>query len=244
MGHRIMKIPIRRAELTAKESPFRTIPSLALVQRLAHQMLLSKTFYTKNTTYLLAVMFGFFLGNLHGSKTQTSATAIMGNDFSGPTFLLMSAAFAMMAPTIKVSPIAGIMVKDLHDSFNEIHHGHRHEAIDIVKPRGTPVRAVVDGTIKKIFFSRAGGKTIYEFDRAEAYCFYYAHLDGYASGLHEGQCVSAGEVIGYTGSTGNASPDAPHLHFAIYELGPDKHWWQGRAVDPYPMLKKLLQNND
>jgi peptidoglycan LD-endopeptidase LytH len=157
---------------------------------------------------------------------------------------MMSAAFAMMAvPTIKVSPIAGIAVKDLHDSFNEIHHGHPHEAIDIVEPRGTPVRGVVDGTIKKIFFSRRGGKTIYEFDRAEAYCYYYAHLDGYASGLHEGQRISAGEVIGYTGSTGNASPDAPHLHFDVYELGPDKHWWQGRALDPYPPLKKLLQND-
>jgi murein DD-endopeptidase MepM/ murein hydrolase activator NlpD len=157
---------------------------------------------------------------------------------------MMSAAFAMMAvPTIKVSPIAGITVKDLHDSFNEMHHGHPHEAIDIVELRGTPVHAVVDGTIKKIFFSRRGGKTIYEFDRAEAYCYYYAHLDGYASGLHEGQHISAGDVIGYTGSTGNASPDAPHLHFAVYELGPDKRWWQGRALDPYPLLEKLLQND-
>jgi peptidoglycan LD-endopeptidase LytH len=68
---------------------------------------------------------------------------------------MMSAAFAMMAvPTIKVSPIAGITVKDLHDSFNEMHHGHPHEAIDIVEPRGTPVHAVVDGTIKPIFRKR------------------------------------------------------------------------------------------
>jgi len=207
-------------------------------------MLSSKTFYTKITTYLLAATFGFFLSNLHGSRTQTSGIPIVEKDFSHPFFSMTGAAFAMMAaPTIKVSPIAGITVKDLHDSFNEIHHGHRHEAIDIAEPRGTPVRAVVDGTIRKIFFSRAGGKTIYEFDQAEAYCYYYAHLDGYASGLHEGQRISANEVIGYTGSTGNAPPDAPHLHFAVYELGPDKRWWQGEALDPYPMLKKLLQNN-
>jgi peptidoglycan LD-endopeptidase LytH len=208
-------------------------------------MLPSKTLSARIATYLLAATIGFFIGNLHKSRTQTSATPIVGKDSSDPTFSMMSAAYAMMAaPTIKVSPIAGITVKDLHDSFNEMHHGHPHEAIDIVEPRGTPVHAVVDGTIKKIFFSRRGGKTIYEFDRAEAYCYYYAHLDGYASGLHEGQRVSAGEVIGYTGSTGNASPDAPHLHFAVYELGPDKHWWQGRALNPYPMLKKLLQNDE
>jgi murein DD-endopeptidase MepM/ murein hydrolase activator NlpD len=95
-----------------------------------------------------------------------------------------------------------------------------------MEPRGTQVHAVVDGTIKKIFFSRGGGKTIYEFDRFEAYCYYYAHLDGYAAGLHEGQRVSTGEVIGYIGSTGNASPEAPHLHFAVYELDRDKRWWR------------------
>jgi peptidoglycan LD-endopeptidase LytH len=207
-------------------------------------MLSSKSRSVRIATYLLAAMIGFFPDNLHRSRTQTSATPIVGKDSSGPTFSMISAAFAMMAaPPIKVLPIAGITVKDLHDSFNEMHHGHPHEAIDIVEPRGTPVRAVVDGTIKKIFFSRPGGKTIYEFDRAPAYCYYYAHLDGYASDLHEGQPVSAGELIGYTGSTGNASPDAPHLHFAVYELGPNKHWWQGRALDPYPMLKKLLQND-
>ena len=60
------------------------------------------------------------------------------------------------------------------------------EAIDIIKPNGTPVRAVVDGTIRKLFVSKAGGNTIYEFDEASNYCYYYAHLDHYADGLHEG----------------------------------------------------------
>jgi murein DD-endopeptidase MepM/ murein hydrolase activator NlpD len=86
--------------------------------------------------------------------------------------------------TIKSSPIVGLKAKDLHDSFSEIRHGHRHEAIDTMEPRGTQVHAVADGIIKKIFFSKGGGgKSTYEFDQTESYCYYYAHLDGSAPGL-------------------------------------------------------------
>ena len=103
--------------------------------------------------------------------------------------------------------------------------------------KGTPIHAVVAGTIRKLFFSKPGGNTIYEFDEAGVYCYYYAHLDGYAKGTHdEGMRVERGEVIGFVGSTGNAEPAAPHLHFAIFELGPEKQWWQGRAMNPYPAL--------
>jgi murein DD-endopeptidase MepM/ murein hydrolase activator NlpD len=48
--------------------------------------------------------------------------------------------------------------------------------------------------------------------------------------------IASGEVIGFVGSTGNADVRAPHLHFAIFELGPERLWWQGKAVDPYPDL--------
>src|SRR5690349_7896328 len=107
--------------------------------RAYHQMLPSKTPSARIVTYLLAATIGFFVGNLRRSRAQTSAIPIVRKDSSDPTFSMMSAAFAMTAaPTLKVSPIAGITVKDLHDSFNEMHHGHPHEAIDIVEPRGTP----------------------------------------------------------------------------------------------------------
>jgi murein DD-endopeptidase MepM/ murein hydrolase activator NlpD len=43
-------------------------------------------------------------------------------------------------------------------------------------------------------------------------------------------------VIGYVGSTGDADPAAPHLHFGIARLGPDKQWWKGEAINPYPLL--------
>ena len=146
-------------------------------------------------------------------------------------------------PVIGASPIAGLKASDLHESFNEIHHGHRHEAIDIMKPYGTPVHAVVDGTIRKLFVSRAGGTTIYQFDTNGNYCYYYAHLDRYADGLHEGMSVERGQIVGYVGTSGNAAPGAPQLHLAIMRLGPDKRWWQGIPIDPYPVLVSFLEKS-
>ncbi len=137
-------------------------------------------------------------------------------------------------------PLDSLKTTELHDSFNEIHHGHRHEAIDIMRPRGTPIRAVTGGTIRKLFISRQGGLTIYEFDSESAYCFYYAHLDHYADKIREGMPVARGDVIGYVGSTGDAAPDAPQLHFAIFKLGLDKRWWKGEAIDPYPILLQAV----
>lgn len=135
-----------------------------------------------------------------------------------------------------IPPISGLAVANLRDTFGDFHNGHRHEAIDIMEPRGTPVHAVVPGTIRKLFFSVRGGITIYEFDETGVYCYYYAHLERYADRLREGMRVERGDVIGFVGSTGNADAHAPHLHFAIFELGREKLWWKGTAVDPYPSL--------
>lgn len=137
-------------------------------------------------------------------------------------------------------PLDGVKQSDILDTFNQGRSGgRRHEATDIMAPRGAPIRAVGDGTIKKLFFSKAGGNTIYEFDPQGIYCYYYAHLDRYADGLQEGMAVKKGDLIGYVGSTGDAAANAPHLHFAIFKLGPDKKWWQGEAVNPYPVLSAL-----
>ena len=153
--------------------------------------------------------------------------------------LLFPMLLAVGAPSSIVEmapPISGLALADLRDTFEEIHSGHRHEAIDLLEPRGTPVHAVVSGTIRKLFLSKPGGKTIYQFDEMGAYCYYYAHLDGYAEGLREGMRVERGDVIGFVGSTGNADARVPHLHFAIFELGPERQWWKGKAVNPYPGL--------
>lgn len=112
-----------------------------------------------------------------------------------------------------------------------------HEAVDVLAPRNTPVHAVEDGRIAKLFFSKAGGNTIYQFDPTERFCYYYAHLDHYAANMRDGQAVSRGDVIGYVGTTGNAPPNTPHLHFAIFKMTDDKHWWDGVALDPYLVFR-------
>jgi murein DD-endopeptidase MepM/ murein hydrolase activator NlpD len=115
--------------------------------------------------------------------------------------------------------------------------GRPHEAVDMLAPRNTLIRAVEDGTIAKLFTSQAGGTTIYQYDPSGRFCYYYAHLERYADGLHDGQRVSQGEVIGYVGTSGNAPPNTPHLHFAVFELDAEKHWWKGRAIDPYLIFR-------
>ena len=137
-------------------------------------------------------------------------------------------------------PFPDLRAADLQDSFDQGRGNHKHQAIDILRPRGTPVHAVVEGNIAKLFNSRYGGLTVYQFDNTGAYCYYYAHLDRYDPALKEGMLVRAGSVIGYVGSTGDASVNTPHLHFAIFKLGPQKHWWEGTAINPYPSLLRAL----
>ena len=134
-----------------------------------------------------------------------------------------------------LSPVSGVNLRSIKDSFEEMRGGHRHEAIDILAARGTPVVAVDDGTVSKLFTSKPGGLTVYLFDRKGEYCYYYAHLDRYAEGLQEGALLKRGETLGYVGTTGNAPKDTPHLHFTIFRLGPEKRWWEGVAVNPYPL---------
>ena len=136
-------------------------------------------------------------------------------------------------------PVAGIARSALTSTFVDPRGGgsRRHEAMDILAPRGTEVYATLDGKIVRLFTSAAGGLTIYQFDPAEEYAFYYAHLDRYAPGLAEGQVVRKGQTIGYVGTTGNAPVGTPHLHFAIFKLGPDKRWWEGEPVDPFLVLR-------
>lgn len=134
-------------------------------------------------------------------------------------------------------PVQGVKPDQLVRSFSDARGERRHEALDILATEGTPVRAVESGTIARLFLSKAGGITIYQFDPGQQYCYYYAHLQRYAEGLREGQAVSRGQVIGYVGTSGNAPRNTPHLHFAIFRLTPDRHWWEGTPIDPYDVLR-------
>lgn len=135
-------------------------------------------------------------------------------------------------------PVAGVAPEKLVRSYHDNRSGQReHEAIDILAPRNTPVVAVEDGTLAKLFNSKAGGLTIYQFDPGQQYSYYYAHLDRYADGVREGDKVRRGQVLGYVGTSGNAPKDTPHLHFAVYRLTSDKHWWEGTPIDPYDILR-------
>lgn len=130
-------------------------------------------------------------------------------------------------------PLKGFTSIGIKDTFSESRGNHRHEAIDIVAPRNTPVVAVDDGKIARLWYSQYGGITIYEFDPTSTYAYYYAHLEKYADNLKEQDWVEKGQVIGYVGTSGNAPKETPHLHFTIFKLTEEKHWWQGSAINPY-----------
>jgi len=136
-------------------------------------------------------------------------------------------------------PIDGADVESLKGGFSETRGGDRpHQAVDMLAPRNTPIHAVESGRIAKLFTSKAGGLTIYQFDPTEHWCYYYAHLERYADGLKDGAAVAQGDIIGFVGTSGNAPPNTPHLHFAVFELNADKHWWQGNPIDPYRVFKR------
>lgn len=135
-------------------------------------------------------------------------------------------------------PVLGVTAAQLTDSFADDRGGRPHEAIDIMAPAGTPVVAAAPGTVEKLFLSDAGGITIYVRSADRRTMHYYAHLQAYAPGLAEGQAVGRGQRLGTVGSSGNADPAAPHLHFAILRLTPEASWWEaGQAIDPFPLFQ-------
>ena len=140
-----------------------------------------------------------------------------------------------------IIPVAGVRSEQLVDTFTQARANgmRRHDAIDIMAPRGTPVIAAAPGRVEKLRFSEQGGNTAYIRSASKRRLYYYAHLDGYAPGLTEGAMLAQGAPIGAVGATGNADPLAPHLHFAVSNIAPGETWWaQTTAIDPYPLLHR------
>lgn len=136
-------------------------------------------------------------------------------------------------------PVQGVQRKDIVDTWGESRaNGARtHQATDIMAPGGTPVIAAAAGTVEKLFYSNGGGGiTLYERSPDKLWQYYYAHLQGYAPGVHEGQIVQAGELLGFVGDTGNAGTGNFHLHFGVSRMVPTDGWWKGLPVNPYPLL--------
>jgi murein DD-endopeptidase MepM/ murein hydrolase activator NlpD len=147
----------------------------------------------------------------------------------------------LLGPTGLALPVVGVKPAQLLDTFTQARAGGArvHDAIDIMAPRGTPVVAAAPGTVEKLFFSKGGGGiTAYVRSPDHRWLYYYAHLDAYAPGLREGRSIRRGDPIGTVGSTGNANPAGPHLHFAILRMRPGDKWHQGTPVNPYPLLAR------
>jgi murein DD-endopeptidase MepM/ murein hydrolase activator NlpD len=177
-------------------------------------------------------------GTSHASKT-TSAATVARRDLPRPAPVIVSQADveALRARQL-MFPVPGFDRLKLHDSFEDPRDGGSriHAALDIAAPRGTPVLAVEDGMIARLHNSvGSGGLSVYHFDASATYCYYYAHLDRYAPGLKDGAAIKKGDVVGFVGTTGNAPPSAPHLHFAVFKLGPEKRWGHGVPLNPYEL---------
>ena len=135
-------------------------------------------------------------------------------------------------------PVLGRYPRDVPGTFFDPRSGgRRHNAADIMAPKGTPVLAADDGVIRRLSTNALGGITIYATDPEERFVYYYAHLDGYAPDLRVDQRVRRGDLLGYVGTTGNAPPNAPHLHFQIMRLLDRDRLWDGVPIDPKPFLQ-------
>ena len=201
-----------------------------------------RVFATAVVTAILTSAFWVFYFNIGSApsgagRVDTSGDVTVVDPASGPPVAIAES--VEVGPAGLAIPVAGIRADQLADTFTQARAGGArvHDAIDIMAAEGTPVIAATAGTVEKLFLSEGGGGiTAYVRSPDQRWSYYYAHLQAYAPGLAEGQQVQRGQVIGRVGHTGNASPDGPHLHFAINKMQPGEKWHQGTPINPYPLL--------
>src|SRR5215204_2272026 len=126
-------------------------------------------------------------------------------------------------------PVDGVTTRQLRDTWGQARDGgRRHQGIDILAPRNTPIRSTTEGVIEVKGMRGLGGQVVTILGPG-GYRHYYAHLEDFGP-QGEGDWVQAGEIIGYVGNSGNAAVSSPHLHYGIYS--PSR-----RAVNPYNYLR-------
>lgn len=151
----------------------------------------------------------------------------------------VSSAEAALASHDLLLPVAGVSPDQLQDSFDAPRTGGRlHHAIDIMAPRGTPVLSADDGRVLRVSSNPLGGLTVYTIDPSGRFVYYYAHLEGYERGLAAGNPVFKGDTLGFVGTTGDAPDNLPHLHFQILQMPSDGKYWDGKPIDPFPLLSE------
>ena len=193
---------------------------------------------TAVVTAVLVSAFWVFWYNIRSAPVVTLAGQKQVVDPKGAPPVVVAEGVTV-GPAGLAIPVVGVKQGELVDTFTQARAGgaRRHDAIDIMAPIGRPVVAAAPGRVEKLYFSKGGGGTsAYVRSADDRWIYYYAHLSAYAPGLREGQRLLRGAPVGYVGATGNANPAGPHLHFAIMRMQPGEKWWQGSAINPYPLL--------
>lgn len=177
-------------------------------------------------------------GQKHEPDSVASLRAVAPRPSTGEGPLVPDRPASARPGSAMIVPVDGIAPNRLEDNFTQAREaGRPHDAIDIMAPQGTAVVAATAGTVEKLFVSKAGGNTVYVRSPDGTRLYYYAHLDSYAPDLREGARIAQGERIGRVGYSGNANPDAPHLHFAVMATSPERKWYEAAtALNPYPLL--------
>ena len=204
---------------------------------------ISTTFLVTSAAWLIGGAILFERWRQPGvSVAPTAAIQVASSSRAGADRATLAAAILPPAKVPRlVIPVANVRSDQLVDTFMQVREGgaRTHNAIDIMAPLGTPVIAAAAGRVERLFISARGGNTVYVRSPDRTLIYYYAHLDTYALGLAEGQAARQGQPLGTVGFSGDASPQAPHLHFEIQQTIPEAGWWQGNVqLNPYPLLMR------
>lgn len=177
----------------------------------------------------------------HAPPTTDSAASGAGTGAGGRSGVTATASELAALRSAMTVPVAGVPRAALRDDFEQRRgagDARQHDALDIPAPRGTAVVAATAGRVLKLFDSRQGGLTVYTSDPTGRFVFLYGHLERYAPGLREGMPVRQGQPIGTVGSSGNASPSNPHLHFGVARTSEPGQWNGGTTVNPFELLRE------